>query len=206
MTKQPDRTHTTIALAYDLVMQGPELMFLGPQRRKIQRSVRGLILEIGAGTGLSLRYYEPGATVVATDNDLASIFRLAKKANRATARVLVSAADARELPFGDHTFDGAVCSMALCTIPDPMRALGEIGRVLKPGAPARFLEHVRSESAWQAWVQDRLAPAWARGAGGCRLNQDTERLIRASGLEVETVEKRGGLILPMRLVWTHRQG
>lgn len=187
---------------YDLAMQGPpEMIFIGPRRRKLIAPLRGLVLEIGAGTGLSLRYYEPGARVVATEFDPAGLPRLSRRARSARANVFVAAADAMHLPFPDGAFDGLVCNLALCTIPDPHKALAEARRVLKPGSPARFLEHVRAGNKVQAGVQDFLAPTWSKVAGGCRLNQDTEKVIREAGLQVERVETKGGLLLPMKLVW-----
>jgi len=187
---------------YDLALQGPpEMFFIGPRRRKLIAPLRGLVLEVGAGTGLSLRYYSAEARVVATEFDPASLPRLSARAGAARAAVLVAAADAMCLPFPDATFDALVCNLALCTIPDPHSALAEVRRVLKPGAPARFLEHVRAGNRVQAKVQDALAPVWSSIAGGCRLNQDTERVIREAGLTVETVEDKRGLLLPMKLVW-----
>ena len=187
---------------YDLALQGPpEMFFIGPRRRKLIAPLRGLVLEIGAGTGLSLHYYSAGARVVATEFDPASLARLRARARSAQVGVLVAAADAMRLPFPDATFDALVCNLALCTIPDPHEALAEARRVLKPGAPARFLEHVRAGNRVQAKVQDALAPIWSNFAGGCRLNQDTERVIREAGLQIERVEHRRGLLLPMKLVW-----
>lgn len=187
---------------YDLALQGPpEMFFIGPRRRKLLAPLRGLVLEIGAGTGLSLRYYSAGARVVATEFDPANLHRLSARGRAAGAGVLVAAADAMRLPFPDATFDALVCNLALCTIPDPHKALAEARRVLKPGAPARFLEHVRAGNRVQAKVQDVLAPVWSNIAGGCRLNQDTERAIREAGLIVEKVEDKRGLLLPMKLVW-----
>ncbi|MEO8285869.1 MAG: class I SAM-dependent methyltransferase [Chloroflexota bacterium] len=191
-----------IAFAYDVAMQGaPGMIFVGPHRRQLIEPLTGLVLEIGAGTGLSLRYYSPGVRLVATELDLASVTRMQGKAAKARARVAVVAADAMSLPFADATFDGLVCNLALCTIPDPARALSEAKRVLKPGAPLRFLEHVRASGPFKSQVQDFVAPAWSRFAGGCRLNQDTERIIRDAGLRVDRVESRGGLLLPMKLLW-----
>jgi ubiquinone/menaquinone biosynthesis C-methylase UbiE len=183
-------------------MQGPvETIMLGPRRRKLISPLRGLVLEIGAGTGLSLRYYSPEAAVVATEPDLASIERLRNRARSARARTRVVAASALHLPFPDASFEGLVCNLALCTIPDPLQALDEVRRVLKPRSPARFLEHVRSDNALSSRVQDLLAPVWAKIADGCRLNQDTLQLIREAGLLVEKVERRRGMLLPMKLIW-----
>jgi ubiquinone/menaquinone biosynthesis C-methylase UbiE len=189
---------------YDLALQGPpEMFFIGPRRRKLIDSLDGLILEIGAGTGLSLRYYSQSARVVATEFDTASLVRLRNRVKSAKATVVVAAADAMHLPFPDATFDALVCNLALCTIPDPQRALAEAHRVLKPGAPARFLEHVRGRNPIQAKVQDALAPMWSNFAGGCRLNQDTVTLIHHAGLKIAHIERRRGLLLPMVLVWAY---
>lgn len=204
MSKQPSAWQRAVAFGYDLIIQGPpETIFLGPMRRKLITPMKGLVLDVGAGTGLSLRYYAPGTRVVATDVHEASLARLKNKARSSpAARVLVTASSAEHLPFPDNTFDGLVCNLALCTIPDPRAALAEIRRVLKPGSPARFLEHVRADGGWESGMQDLLAPTWAMLAGGCRLNQDTEKLIRAAGLRVMHVEKRSGLLLPVKLIWT----
>lgn len=202
MADPPGSFRSFSALLYDLVMQGPpEALFIGPRRRKLIAPIKGLVLEIGTGTGLSLRYYSRDARVVATEPEMASVERLVLKAAKSEAAVTVVAADAMRLPFADGTFDGLVCNLALCTIPDPSLALAEACRVLKPGAPVRFLEHVRAEAHWQGRMQDFLAPAWSKIADGCRLNQETEQIVRAAGLRVERIERKGGLLLPMRLIW-----
>ena len=99
----------TNPLLYDLALQGPpEMFFIGPRRRKLIAPLRGLVLEIGAGTGLSLRYYSEGARVVATEFDPASLPRLSARARSARVGVLFAAADAMRLPFRDATFDALV--------------------------------------------------------------------------------------------------
>ena len=200
--RRPPLGNRLVAAGYDLALRaGPEALYLGPKRRKLVHSLDGLLLEIGAGTGLSLQHFGRGAVVVATEPDAASVRRLVRKLPRTEAVVRVVAADAAQLPFPDGKFDGLVCHLALCTISPPEAAIAEALRVLKPGAPARFLEHVRSGSRFWARVQDALAPAWSRMAGGCRLNQDTERLLSRSGILVEHVERVGGLIFSTRMIW-----
>lgn len=204
MSKEPAVKDRLVALGYDLALMGvPEMFFLGPRRHKLVSGLKGpaLVLEIGAGTGLSLQHYPRGVHVVATEPDVASIQRLAARAAKVECQVSAVSASAMRLPFPDATFDALACHLALCTIPDPDAALREARRVLKPGAPALFLEHVRSDGRLQSRLQDRLAPLWSRLAGGCRLNQDTLAIIRRSGLQVEHVERQGGALLPMLLVW-----
>jgi SAM-dependent methyltransferase len=90
-------------------------------------------------------------------------------------------APAEELPFPDDTFDTAVSTLALCTVGDPERALGEIKRVLKPGGRLLVLEHVRSEEPKLARWQDRIAPVWRRFGHGCHCNRPTPDLISGAG-------------------------
>ena len=49
------------------------------------------------------------------------------------------------LPVDDCSFDAAVACLVLCTVPDQMRALAEMRRVLRPGGELRFYEHVLSD-------------------------------------------------------------
>jgi ubiquinone/menaquinone biosynthesis C-methylase UbiE len=201
----PKREPTTSPRLYDLTLKaGPEMLAIAPRRRKLLSDLGGLVLEIGAGTGLSLVHYPPSTRVIATEPDEASMVRLSERAREAKAHVTVVRADAMHLPFADETFDAVSCHLALCTIPDPARALAEIRRVLKAGGDARLLEHVRAGGPVRAGLQDLLAPLWKRVAAGCRLNQDTEDIVRASGLRVAHVEGRAGVLLPMKLIWARK--
>lgn len=97
-------------------------------------------------------------------------------------------AGAERLPFPSGSFDTAVFTLVLCTVPDPAAALGEVTRVLRPGGRMLFCEHVRSEHPELARWQDRLERPWGVIGRGCHPNRDTVAAIRACGLEVERVE------------------
>lgn len=97
-------------------------------------------------------------------------------------------ASAERLPFDDRTFDSVVCTLGLCTIPDPARALAEVRRVLIPGGRYCFVEHVRSGVSGEARVQDLITPIWRRVAGGCHPNRDARAAIEAAGFEIEQFE------------------
>jgi SAM-dependent methyltransferase len=97
-------------------------------------------------------------------------------------------APAESLPFGDDTFDTAVATLVLCTIPDPVAAIAELARVLKPGSRLLFIEHVRSDDPDRARWQDRMEKPWRFMADGCYCNRDTEATLTASAFTLETVE------------------
>ena len=96
-------------------------------------------------------------------------------------------ASAENLPFPDATFDTAVVTLVLCSVPDQGTALAEIARVLKPDGRLLFLEHVRSEDPRIARRQDWIRPLY--NLCGCNPNRDTLAGIEASAFAVESVRQ-----------------
>lgn len=177
---------------YDAVMGRADRGKLGELRSGMVSRARGKVLEIGAGTGLNFPWYEPPATVIASDPDLGMLRRGRARARAARAEVLLVAADAEMLPFRPGSFDDAVVGLAMCTIPHPALALAELRYALRPGGALRLLEHVRVATPVVGRLQDWLTPVWRRVAGGCRLNRRTVAAVAAAGFDVESVESHLG--------------
>ena len=177
---------------YDLVMGAAERGRLARWRHSIVRPATGCLLEVGAGTGLNFPYYRAGARVLATDPDIGMLERARERAAHSAAAITLVAADAQALPFRDASFDGAVIGLAMCTVPEPQRALAETRRVLRFGAPLRMLEHVRVARPVIGSLQQWLTPLWRRVAGGCHLDRDTVRMVAESGFIVEAVRPHAG--------------
>lgn len=181
---------------YDAVMV-PAERWLGAFRRKLTSGAAGLVLDVGAGTGLNFPHYDAGATVVGVDPDVGMLRRARARAADAAADVFLVAADARALPFRDGTFDEGVVGLAFCTIPAPSTALEEVRRTLGPGARFRLLEHVRADPGFVARTQDALTPFWRRVAGGCHLNRRTTERVAGAGFDVGEEDRSvgGALVL-----------
>lgn len=183
--------HPVLARIYDVVMVPGDRLGLEKVRRRAVADARGRVVEVGTGTGLLLPHYRAADEVHALDPDPLMLRRARRRARASPVPVRLLRADGMSLPFRDAAFDTGVVALALCTIPDPLRALAELRRVVRPAGELRFVEHVLSlRPAAGAW-QRRLAPAWRRLAGGCRLDQDTVALIEASGWEVASLWRSG---------------
>jgi ubiquinone/menaquinone biosynthesis C-methylase UbiE len=176
---------------YDRALKATEENGLGAMRTALLAQARGRVVEIGAGTGVNVGLYGEGIedlTLVEPDPHMAARLRARLAEGGGGAAKHLIEAPAESLPFPDDTFDTAVATLVLCTIPDPVAAIDELARVLKPGGRLLFIEHVRSDDPARARWQDRLEKPWRFMADGCYCNRDTEANLRASAFEVETVE------------------
>ncbi len=175
-----------IPWVYDTMCWAYERLGLGPWRAWLVAGARGRVLDVGCGTGRNLPLYAAGVRVVGLDPDRDVLLR----ARRRAPHVPLVQASAEALPFSDGTFDTVVSGLAFCSVPDPLRGLAEVKRVLGPGGRLRMLEHVRSPRPWKAKFQDRTQPVWTRISGGCHPNRDTERAVEASGFAIEEDGRR----------------
>jgi ubiquinone/menaquinone biosynthesis C-methylase UbiE len=162
---------------------------MGAVRRDVLAGARGRIVEIGAGTGANLAHYPAGVDeLVLTEPDEAMARRLEDKLAESGRDARVVLAGAESLPFEDDSFDTAVTTLVLCTVPDLPGALRELARVLRPGGQLLFIEHVRAPDPKLAAWQDRLHRPWKWFGRGCNCNRATLEAIEASPLEVESHE------------------
>jgi len=174
------------AATYDLFNGPAERAGLREQRHDLLGQASGATIEIGAGTGLNLRHYPPAVTRLALiEPDPYMSRRLRRRAARSGRDAEIGSATADRLPFPDASFDTAVVTFTLCSVPDEQAALSEITRVLAPGGRLLFFEHVRSADPGIAARQDK--PPFPYALIGCHPNRDTLREIEASPLAVETV-------------------
>ena len=169
------------AAMYDTVSKGSEAAGMREERRQLLASADGATIEIGAGTGLNLEHYPDAVTrLVLAEPDRHMRRRLGKRVDGLDRKAEVVDASAERLPFPDATFDTAVVTLVLCSVPDQEAALAEIARVLKPNGRLLFIEHVRSDDPKVAKRQDRIRPVY--NLVGCNPNRDTLAAIETSAL------------------------
>lgn len=156
-------------------------------RRPIVAAARGLTVELGVGSGLNLSHYSGATEVLGVEPAPGMLRRAVERASHARIPVRLVRGSAECLPFEDGSADTVLATFVLCTIPDPLAALREARRVLKPGGRLLFLEHVRDPEPRIARWQTRLTPIWRVLAVGCHLDRDAAGLVAAAGFELEEV-------------------
>jgi ubiquinone/menaquinone biosynthesis C-methylase UbiE len=160
-----------------------------PLRERVCAGLHGQVVEIGFGSGHNVPFYPDTVQLVAAIEPSELSWKLAQdRVSSSAVSVEQSGLDGQSLPFADDSFDAALSTWTLCTIPDPVLALTEVRRVLRPGGALHFIEHgLAPDENVQRW-QRRLEPLNKRLAGGCHLTRPILDLLDAAGFSVEQVE------------------
>jgi ubiquinone/menaquinone biosynthesis C-methylase UbiE len=148
---------------------------------------RGDVLEVGIGSGLNLPFYSAEVRRVYGVEPSAELQKMARKrmASQAAKVEFLSQSAEDDLPLSDMNIDTVVMTWTLCSIPDPLKALRQMKRVLKPNGYLIFIEHGRAPDARVAAWQDQLTPLWKRIGGGCHLNRKIDELLVGAGFTID---------------------
>ena len=191
----------------------PWLLDLGMRNKEARRfrervipQATGRVLEIGIGSGLNLPFYGTGVDHLFALEPSPELRRMAGRRTKGT-RFTVEFLDrsAEEIALERGSVDTVVTTWTLCTIPDAVRALQEMKRVLKPSGALLFVEHgLAPDPGVRAW-QHRLNPLWNRIGGGCNLNRKIDDLVAQAGFRVvdlQTEYAKG--LKPMSFIYCGR--
>jgi ubiquinone/menaquinone biosynthesis C-methylase UbiE len=164
--------------------------FATEERKKCLAGVSGSVLEVGFGAGHNLPWYPAGVRrVVAVDPSRESAKLARKRIAEARFPVEYLPIGGEEISAPDHSFDSVVSTFTLCTIPDPVAALEQMRRVLKPGGKLFLAEHgLSSDPKIQRW-QHRLNGIQNFICGGCNMNRDIRGLVAEAGFEFDQVDQ-----------------
>ena len=157
-------------------------------RERVCAGLQGDVVEIGYGSGLNQPYLPPEVTSVTALEPSRVALKLAEARQAASPiPVVVGGSDAQRMSLPDDRFDAALCTWALCGIPDPAAALSEVRRVLRPGGVLHFVEHGlapdRSVVRWQ-----RRGNALNKRIAGCVLDRDVRGLLARAGFTLVALE------------------
>src|SRR2546425_5563320 len=211
MTQEPDTTateqdqsshvfHPRFAAFYDRYARlGAERRLTDPLREETAGQAYGVVLEVGAGTGLNFSWYHPERVerVEAIEPDSAMLAYARERVGQASVPISLTQASVEALPFADASFDSVVVTLVFCSVEDSAQGMREIRRVLKPRGTLFLFEHVRSASPWVGRLQDALVPLTTRLFGNCHWNRDTARTVRDAGFQITHIRQVGGALLPI---------
>lgn len=194
---RPGRLATVGAWAFARCLamsEGPAHRRLGPRKQALLGDLRGDVLEIGPGTGLNVRYLQPGVRWVGVEPNRFCHPYIAHRATEAGVHATVTNGSVADLGVATASVDAVVGTFVLCTVADLGGAIAEVRRVLRPGGRFVFIEHVGAPAGTRLRAfQDLVAPLWLRLTGSCRLNRDTgEAIARAGFAAVQAEHFRSG--------------
>lgn len=192
MSKQPEIKNPLFARVWPAIAKR-EPASVTDKRREILSGLSGRVLEVGAGCGTNFDLY-PSAVqnVVALEPEL-HLYELACERAREltsaqpTPKIEVFAGVFEDLSAQEiGSFDAVVCSLVLCTVDDPAKALSEAYAALKPGGKLVYLEHVATDGALGKFQKFSDATYWPRLFGGCHTHRNTEAEIVKAGFAIES--------------------
>ena len=176
--------YTLLAPLYDLVAG------FGPQRRRslalLDAKPGERVLIVGCGTGADLAYLAPGVDVTAVDLTPAMVERTRRRAAALGRSVDARVMNAQALDVPDAAFDALVLHLILAVVPDPVAAVREAERVLKPGGRA---------TVFDKWVADERRPSPLRRAAN----------LVANAVATDVTRQLGPLVARTSLTVEHRE-
>lgn len=160
-----------------------------PLRKRVCTGLTGDVLEIGFGSGNNIPFYPVQVTKLAAIEPADLGWKLAA-ARLAEAAVPIqrSGLDGQKLPFAEDSFDSALSTWTLCTIPDAAAALLEVHRVLRPGGSFHFVEHGRAPDEKVRRWQHRMEPLHRALLGGCHVSRPIRDLITTAGFTITEMD------------------
>jgi ubiquinone/menaquinone biosynthesis C-methylase UbiE len=158
-------------------------------RAQVVPNAFGRVLEIGVGSGLNLPFYGSNVEQLYALDPSEELLAMARKQSHAISFPIEFLAHSSEaIPLDNASVDTVVTTWTLCSIDDPVQALREMKRVLKPDGVLLFAEHgLAPEASVQGW-QQRLNPLWSKLTGGCNLNRKMDQLIQSSGFRIAQLD------------------
>jgi len=178
------KRYNRVSGIYDLM----DKMIKDEWREKAMGNLEGEVLEVGVGTGANLKLYPRGVRLTAIDFSPGMLKYAREKSQELDFPVKLLEMDAQALDFADNTFDYVVATCVYCSVPDPVKGLMEMRRVVKPNGKVILLEHMRSDNPIVGTIMDILNPIGLTIIGA-NINRRTIDNIHKAGFIIEEEEK-----------------
>jgi ubiquinone/menaquinone biosynthesis C-methylase UbiE len=182
------RTWDKNAPKYDRQMGFLDRHLFGDSRDWVCSKAFGDVLEVAIGTGLNLPHYPAGVQLTGVDWSPEMLDIARRRADQLGRDVDLRQGDAQALDFPDASFDAAVCTFSLCSIPDDRQALHEMGRVLRPNGLLLLADHVEA-ARWDACVAQRLIELITIPLGGEHFRRRPITHVQVMGFTIEAHQR-----------------
>lgn len=193
-TELTQKRYNRIASRFDSMESIVEVFFRA-WRQKLIGMARGNILEVGVGTGKNFPYYPFGAKVTGIDNADRMLLIARNRVLKLGLSFDIFQKDIQNMDFSDDSFDTVLATFVFCSVPDPVKGLIELRRVLKPDGVILLLEHVRIDKPMIGLLMDLLNPVIVRMVGA-NINRRTVDNVMKAGFQIESIKDFG----PMGMV------
>jgi ubiquinone/menaquinone biosynthesis C-methylase UbiE len=184
-SEQVRKIYERHAANYDAAVRSDTLESM---RENLFSRAIGNVLELGIGTGATIKHYVGISSLTGLDLSEAMISKAREKSTDVPFKTDFRVQDFQTLQFENASFDTLTSSLGLCGIPDPEHLFLEVRRVLRPGGKLLALEHVRPPNAFLGLLADAINPIWEHFTG-CYPNRKTQNLLEQAGFKVEILER-----------------
>jgi ubiquinone/menaquinone biosynthesis C-methylase UbiE len=165
--------------------RGPEKRW-EPIKRRLFANMRGRVLFLAVGTGLDIRFFPPGQTITGIDISPKMLERAAPRAEAYDGEMELVEMDVHEMLFEAGTFDQVYTSCTFCSVPNPVKGLEALRRVMKPGGELRMFEHTGSRVFPFNLMLNVMTQLTRRV--GPEMNRRTTENVERAGFEILEVE------------------
>jgi ubiquinone/menaquinone biosynthesis C-methylase UbiE len=175
------------AASFDLMSsRGPEWRW-SPAKRAFFSPMEGRILFLAVGTGLDIQFFPPDREIVGIDISPKMLEIARSRAEAYPGKLTLREMDVHDLDFEPGSFDQVFTSCTFCSVPNPVKGLEALRRVLRPGGALRMFEHTGSRYFPFNLMLNIMTPLSRRL--GPEMNRPTVDNVRRAGFKVEAVDR-----------------
>jgi ubiquinone/menaquinone biosynthesis C-methylase UbiE len=186
-----ERKYDRFSRVYDLIEKPIEKVTFSHLREKFRSLLEGKVLEVGIGTGKNIPYYPEDIEVSGIDFSKGMLVKAQKRIQRLSVRnVSLIEMDVEDMQFSNESFNTVLSTFVFCTVPNPVRGLEEVYRVLKSGGKAVFIEHMKSEKPFLN-IPLYMMNVFTTALLGTSTIRETQKNIGHAGLTIESVQNVG---------------
>lgn len=168
-----------------MAAKGPEERW-ADFKKQLFSHMQGKVLFLAVGTGLDIQNFPPGQDITGIDISSRMLEKAKPRAEAYAGKLELLEMDVHDMPFEDNSFDQVYTSCTFCSVPDPIKGLESLKRVLKPGGELRMFEHTGSHY-FPFNVMMHIMTPLSRKVGP-EMNRDTVENVRQAGFDVIEVE------------------